>query len=356
MQLAVYTDATSTGGAEMALGHLLAALDASIEVDVLGVDPLVLQTIASRRPSADVRVLSPVRNKSDLPNVAAHVRAITESRPSIVHVNLWSPWAGQYGILGGLIARRPVVAVEQIVFGSPARLQRGLRRLLCSRLAAHVAVGDGTARQIEDLIGLPRGSVETIHNGVPDVPFRAVDRLRPGPIVGSVARLHEQKGLDVLVRALVLLPDVTVVLVGDGPERERLERLATELGVRDRLVITGWVENPRDYLPSFDVFCAPSRFEGFPLAVTEALLARRPVVGSSVESIPEAVEHGSTGLIVPPDQPEALAEAISSLLRDRDQREAMGDRARGRALDRFTSSSMASSFEALYHRILDRHA
>jgi len=356
MRLAVYTDATSIGGAEKALGHLLAELDSSIEVDIVAVDLLVSQAIAARRPSADVRVLPPVRRKWDVAKVAAHMRVMREIRPSIVHVNLQSPWAGQYGILAGLTARRPVVAVEQIVFGSPAGLQRGLRRVLCSRLVAHVAVGEGTARRIEDLIGLPHGSVETIHNGVPDIALHPVDRLRPGPIVGSVARLHEQKGLDVLIRALASLPDVTVVLVGDGPERSKLERLATELGVRDRILIIGWVENPRDYLPSFDVVCAPSRFEGFPLAVIEAMLARRAVVGSSVESIPEAVEHGSTGLLVPPDEPEALAQAISTLLRNRHQREAMGDRARSRALERFTSSSMARSFEALYRRILDGHA
>ena len=356
MRLLAYTDARSLGGAEIALGHLLAELDSSIEVDVVGVDTFVAEAVASRRADTNIRVLAPVRNKADVPNIAAHVRAVRALEPWIVHVNLFTPWTGQYGILAGLVTRRPVVAVEQVVFGSPTSLQRRLRRLLCSGLTAHVAVGERAARGIEELIGLTEGCVETIHNGVPDIPLEPVERPRPDPTVGSIGRLHEQKGLDVLIRALALLPDVTGVLVGDGPERGNLERLARDLGVRDRIVITGWVENARDYLPSFDLVAAPSRFEGFPLAVIEAMLARRPVVASAVDSIPEAVEHGSTGLLVPPDAPDALAEAISTLLDDRAKREAMGKRARSRALESFTASSMARSFEALYCRILEDHA
>jgi glycosyltransferase involved in cell wall biosynthesis len=296
-----------------------------------------------------------VRNKADLPSIAAHIRTVRALRPDIVHVNLYSPFAGQYGLIAGLLARCPVVAVEQIVYGSPTRLQLRLRRLLCTRLSAHVAVGERAARGIEELIGLPHGSVEAIHNGVPDIPLRSVERPRPGPIVGAVGRFSRQKGFDVLIRALAALPDVTGVLVGDGPQRGALERLAEELGVEDRIVITGWVERPRDFLPAFDVVAAPSRFEGFPLAVIEAMLAGRAVVASSVESIPEAIEDGSTGLLVPPDAPEALAQAIRTLLDDPGLREEIGGGARSRALARFTASTMARRYEALYRRMLGEH-
>jgi glycosyltransferase involved in cell wall biosynthesis len=346
-------DSVDIGGAEIALGHLLAELDPSIEVSVLGVDRGVAETIASRRPGSSVSIVPSVRNKTDIGPIAAHVRAIRALRPDLVHVNLWSTWEGQYAILAGLLNRRPVIAVEQIVFGAQPPIQRALRRLLCSRLAAHVAVGERVAREVEEMIGLDTGSIETIYNGVPDVFLNPVPRPAEGPIVGAVGRLSPQKGLDVLVRAIALLPpEVTCVLVGDGPLRGDLERLAASLGVGDRVIVTGWIERARDYLPVLDVVAMPSRFEGFPLAAVEAMLASRPLVATPVQSIPEAVQDGTTGLLVPPENPDALAGAVAELLGDRARREEMGRRGRALALEQFTSQTMARSYEALYRRLL----
>lgn len=353
VRLTAYMDSVEVGGAEIALGHLLAELDPSIEVTVLGVDPGVVEAIASRRTGSAESIVPVVRNKADLGGIARHVRAIRALRPDLLHVNLQSPWEGQYGILAGLLNRRPVVAVEQIVFGSPPPVQRFLRRALCSRLSAHVAVGERAAREIEEMIGLEAGSVETIHNGVPDVSPNPVPHPVGGPIVGAVGRLVHQKGLDLLIRAVASLPEeATCVLVGDGPERDALERLARELGVGDRLIVTGWIDRPRDYMAALDVVALPSRFEGFPLVAIEAMLARRALVATRVQSIPEAVEDGVTGLLVPPEDAEALAGAITTLLSDSTRREEMGERGRARALERFSAQAMARSYEALYRRLL----
>jgi glycosyltransferase involved in cell wall biosynthesis len=346
-------DSLYIGGAEISLGNLLAELDPSIDVSVLGVNRQVAETVATRRPGTRVSLVPAVRNKADLRPIAAHVRAVRDLRPDLLHVNLWSSWEGQYGILAGLLNRRPVVAVEQIVFGSQPWIQRALRRALSRGLAAHVAVGRQVGREVEEMIGLERGSIETIYNGVPDVALNPVARPAAGPTVGAVGRLSPQKGLDVLIRAMALLPgDVTCVLVGDGPLRAELEQLAESEGVADRLIITGWVERARDYLPALDVVAMPSRFEGFPLAAVEAMLASRALVGTRVQSIPEAVQDGRTGLLVAPDDPQALAAAVAELLRDVPRREEMGARGRALALERFTSRTMARSYEALYARLL----
>jgi glycosyltransferase involved in cell wall biosynthesis len=348
----VYSDAASVGGAESVAGHLIAELDGAIEPAVLGVERAVVDAIASRRPGTPVRVVPRVRNKADLRGIAAHLGAMRALRPDVLQVNLHSPWSGQYAILAGVLTSTPVVAVEHLAFASTSALQRRFRRLLCSRLAAHVAVGEHAAHLTEELIGLPRGSIETIHNGVPDAPSERAPRVRPGPLVGAVGRFSPQKGLDTLIRALPSLPGVTCVLVGDGPERPGLERLAEELGVSDRMVMTGWVEQPRDYLPSFDLVALPSRYEGLPLVVIEAMLAERPVVASDVGSVSEAVEGGRTGMLVPPDDPAALAAALSKLLADPELRAKMGTRARELALARFSPAAMTRSYEALYRRIL----
>jgi LmbE family N-acetylglucosaminyl deacetylase len=114
----------------------------------------------------------------------------------------------------------------------------------------------------------------------------------------------------------------------------------------------GWVDNPRAYLPTFDVYCLPSRFEGFPLAMVEAMLAERPIVASAVSSVAEAIRDGETGLLVPPDDEHALANALRRLLDDRNLASALGRRAYDVAVEEFTSERMATAYEALYEEIL----
>jgi glycosyltransferase involved in cell wall biosynthesis len=142
------------------------------------------------------------------------------------------------------------------------------------------------------------------------------------------------------------------VLVGDGGERAALERLAAELALDGRLAFTGWSEEARAQLASFDVFVLPSRYEGFPLAVVEAMMAGLPVVASDVGSVREAVRDGATGLLVPPNDPGALAAAVGRLLADPGRAREMGRAGRRLALERYTAAAMARSFECLYDEIL----
>ena len=292
------------------------------------------------------------RNKMDLGAIARHVSALRRSRAELLHVNLHTPWSAQFAIAAGLLARVPVVLVEQVPFATRSAMQRRIRRFLCERVAAHVAVGQRAARRIEELIGLKAHSVIAIHNGVPDLALTPVPPPGQPPLIGAVGRLSTQKGFDVLLRAFAQLPTGTLVLVGDGPERGHLEQLARSLGIAERVVITGWVDQPRNYLPVFDVVAQPSRFEGFPLAIVEAMLASRAIVTTPVDSIPEAIEDGVTGRLVEPDDPSGLASAISELLADASLRTKLGNRARERAVARFTASAMARAYERLYASLL----
>jgi glycosyltransferase involved in cell wall biosynthesis len=352
-RLAVYTDSGYAGGAETSLGHLLAELDRGLDVTVLGVAREVVERLAARRPGAEAHVLPPVRTKASVRPFAAHVRAVRRLRPELFHANLSTPAACRYGLLAAeLVPGVRAVAVEQLPYPLHGRLQRGLKRLVSRRLAAHVAVGERAAREVEELVGLPRGSVRTIRNGVPDVELEPLPRPFEGPILGSLGRLDRQKGHDVLLRALAELPEARLVLVGDGPERAALEELALELGLGERVLFAGWQEEPRRWLTAFDAFVLPSRFEGFPLAVVEALLARVPVVASDVGSVAEAVREGETGLLVPAEDERALAAALRRLLGDEALRRRLGERGRELALESFTAAAMARSFERLYEEIL----
>lgn len=349
-----YTDSHQIAGAELVLGELLGAIDPRYQVTVVGEKSKTLDAIAAFRPGTRTMVLPPVRNKFDVKAFVTHVRAIRALRPRIFHANLRHPWSCQYGLFAALTIRGTcTVAVQHLPLESSSRLQRWLMRCLFLRLDAHVvAGGEGSARLIERVAHLPEGSVVGIANGVDDVRVVPLARLSEGPVIGALGRLHEQKAFDVLVRALPMLPDVTAVLVGDGPERPALERLATDLGVADRLVITGWTTEARRYLAGFDVFVLPSSYESFPLSILEAMLAGLPVVATDVGSVSDAVRHGETGLIVPLADPAAIASAVIAILGDAPLRERMGRTGRELALERFSVGAMALSFETLYQELL----
>src|SRR5262249_45203606 len=158
--------------------------------------------------------------------------------------------------------------------------QKWLKRVTSRRLAGHVAVGERAAREVEEIAGLPSGSVGTIYNGVPDVQPQVRDS-RPFT-VGSLARLHAIKGLATLLSAVAGLDGVRVLLVGDGPARPELEAQAAQPELAGRVEFAGWDDRARDRLADLDVFVLPSHNEGFPLSIVEAMLASLPVVATDV--------------------------------------------------------------------------
>ncbi|MGZ4336352.1 MAG: glycosyltransferase [Gaiellaceae bacterium] len=351
LRVVVYTDSPQVGGAERSLANLVEALADEVDVTVLGTDEAVVQTVAATRPQARAIVVPFVRSRLDVRSALAHARVLARVNPDIFHANLISPWSCQAAIYIALLRRGTrVVAVEQLPTSPvvPTSMQRLLKRLASRFLDAHVAVGTQSARDVERIVGLREGSVRTIHNGVPDrlAPRRQTDPARP--LVGSVGRLETQKGFDVLLSALRLVPNAELLVIGDGPEGGHLQELARDLGVAERVTWAGWLSDPRVRLAEMDVFVLPSRFEGFPLAVVEAMLAERPVVATTAGSVRDAVIEGETGLLVPPDDPESLAGAINQVLADAGRGAEMGRRGRELALERFTARATAAAFEELY--------
>jgi glycosyltransferase involved in cell wall biosynthesis len=351
LHLLAYTDATEVGGAELVLGALLRSLDPDIDVTVGGVDKHVVETVAAQRPRARTTLLRPVRGKFDALRILEHVRRVWALRPDVMHAHLRHPWSCQYGILAGVLAPGvAVVAVEVATLHTTSAVQRRLKRWTSRRLAAHVAVGQRSARMVEEAAGLPAGSIRTIYLGVEDhgvPPRRERDRFR----AGYVGRLSPEKGVSDLIRALPLLPDTELVVVGDGPERSSLAELANELGVDDRITFTGWRDDARAAFADFDVLVLPSSSEGLPLVLVEAMLAELPVVATDVGSVPEAVSDGETGVLLAPGSPPAIAAALERLRDDPGLRVRMGKAGRREALQRFSPEAAARAFAQLYEEV-----
>jgi glycosyltransferase involved in cell wall biosynthesis len=228
---------------------------------------------------------------------------------------------------------------------------RFAERLLAVRARRVVAISRALKRFQVEQVGLPPDKVEVIHYGMDEPPAAWGENpqlaLGDGPLLACVARLEPQKGVEIALRALHMCahgpPDATLIVLGEGPERPRLEALARELGVR--LVLPGRVPDVGAVLRQADVLVHPARWEGFGLAVLEAMLCSLPVVATNVSSLPELVVDGETGFLVPPDDVEAFATAVGRALGDRAE---LGRRGYERARSEFSVERMATRTAALY--------
>ncbi|MBD2847897.1 glycosyltransferase family 4 protein [Paenibacillus sp. IB182496] len=164
------------------------------------------------------------------------------------------------------------------------------------------------------------GNVKVIPNGFDEKRFRPVSHENPIPQLITVCRLVPAKGLDVLLRACALLKQrgkpFVLHMIGDGPIRKELEALAVELDLYDDIIFYGYMLHPEEFMPFFDIFVLPSRAEAFGSVFAEAALCWLALVGTNVGGIAEQIDHEENGLLVPPDDPEALCEALDKLVSD----------------------------------------
>lgn len=178
-------------------------------------------------------------------------------------------------------------------------------------------------------------------------------------VVGLLGRVTDVKGHDILLRAIAQLPVATRPwAVFAGPEEAEwgrtLRELAQELDIADRVRFLGPRSNVGALMQACDVIAAPSRMEACPLVLLEAMILGRPVVAATVGGIPDVVQHGVTGLLIPPEDPAALSAALQTALADGNLRKRLGNAARQDALERFTPEAMAEATRAVYMDALGR--
>jgi glycosyltransferase involved in cell wall biosynthesis len=185
---------------------------------------------------------------------------------------------------------------------------------------------------------------------------------RPEVVVGAVARLSKEKGLHYLLEAFAIVagrhPQARLVLAGEGPERQRLERLAARLGLGERVRFLGEVphEQVPEVLQGLDILAMPSTYEGFGVAALEAEAMEVPVVASRIHGIPDVVVDGETGLLVPSRDRQALAAAVERLATDGDLRRRLGQAGRAFVAEHYSWEENTAQMEALYEAALKEKA
>lgn len=264
-------------------------------------------------------------------------------------------------LLGRPLAR--FAGVPRIVSSIRARninyrsLKRALTRFTMRWADAVVINSCGVREFAIAAEGAPPNRLHFIPNGIRVEDFlqpidRSVLRMESGladsvRLVGSVGRLTPQKGFDNLINALALVADqnVHLLIIGTGADLEKLISLARQLGLAKRVHFAGYRHDVPRLLGSLDLYVHPARFEGMPNAVLEAMAARCPIVATAVDGIPELIEDGSDGWLVPPEDSGALARAMNAALLDPIQSQCRATHAQERAWTRFSEQAMVDAWE-----------
>lgn len=216
-------------------------------------------------------------------------------------------------------------------------------------------------------LGVPPSKIHVVYNGIS--PHLCYARPSSGDVRREwnlpdnsrlllvMGRLSGEKGQANFLRAFALVaneqPDVRAFIVGDGPDRNYLQSLANDLRLASRVVFTGYQHDVRKYYEAADVLVVPSKSEGIPNVVLEAMVFGVPIISTRVGGIPEVIQDGLSGLLVPSENPKALAEGILRLLSDRKLAQRLVQGARQECLPRFTTARRCAKLADLYQRLLE---
>lgn len=297
---------------------------------------------------------------------------LREQQPDIVQAhgaraNVYSRIAGRLAETGAIIS-----TVHNSLYDYPIGWIKKWLYLACDKLTAPLVdctlcVAESHRQELINRYGLRPDRVVTIPNGVDIKRFQPIPRNRrlreelaisdDVPVIGIVGRLTDQKGHVYLLRALPLLlakfPSLRCLVVGDGELREELQQLAADLGLTDHCLFLGVRQDIPEVLAAMDLLVLPSLSEGMPYAALEGMAMGKPVVATAVNGVPELIQDGVTGLLVPRKDPVALAKAIDTVLANPHIAASLGLAARRQVEQTYSIEAWIAQMESLYESLVD---
>ena len=327
----------SEGGVERYLQMLFKYTDVECFENIL-ICSNDYKSVGSMPNVAKVEYVDMVRNirlRSDLSAVCRVRRLIKKYRPDIIYMHsskagavgrianlgirnysIYNPHGWAFNMRGRILNKKLYIGIERIlamfcdriVCISQNEKVCALKQHICDESKLSVIINGIDIEQYE--IGMTLASVSRTELGIPEDAF----------VIGTVGRLTEQKAPDIFMQAAKMIremiPNAFFVMVGEGSLKEEILDYAEKNGLSDSLLITGWVDEPIPYIKLFDVALLLSRWEGFGLALPEYMLAERPIIATRVDAIPNIIDDGVNGLLVAPDDPFQVLDAVLKLHRD----------------------------------------
>jgi glycosyltransferase involved in cell wall biosynthesis len=302
------------------------------------------------------------RRRLDLGAWRPLIELLRREQVDILHSHLFG--ANVWGGILGRLARVPVVIAHEHSWTFEGRpLRRFLDRELIARTSTVVAaVSTEDKEKMIEVERIPPDKIRVLPNGIPPLSARAGHDLRDelgipaeAPLVGSVGELHPQKAFDVLIGAVAELrqrvPAAQLVIAGGGNDRPRLEEVIRRRGLAGAAHLLGRRDDVPDVLAALDVAVCCSDREGSPLSVMEYMAAGLPIVATRIGGIPDLIDDGVHGLLVPPRNEHALSSALERVLTDDRLRSRLGDAARERQEREFRLEDAIRRVEALYEEL-----
>jgi glycosyltransferase involved in cell wall biosynthesis len=363
-------DALRIGGAEMLLVALVSELTRSgrarSAVCAFSRDAAEARLVADLGRSADALTLVPQSRLYDPRVIGAVLGAALRFKPDVIHSHLSG--ANATSRIVAALVRRPHATTIHTLPGPRSednrarRLAEGLTARLSNRLVAPSAE---MAAAYAAAYHLPRSRFRIVANAPVAAPPPGFDREafrggllggRPGRLVLCVARLEAEKGIDDLIAAAELLratrPDVRVLVAGGGTEHERLRDRIERGGLGDSVQLLGPRTDVGQLLAAADAFCLPSRYEGLPVSLLEALAAGLPCVVTAVGAVPALVRDGESALVVPPAEPPQLARALELVLGDATLAARLGRMGQVLVREHHSLPAVAARYADLYEELI----
>lgn len=307
-----------------------------------------------------------IRNLRDITGYRRLLSHVRELMPDMIHSHLTT--SSIYGSLLSMQTGIPLVASMHVMPEQGLGFQRKLLRqlleiLLLKRYAARIVMVSAAARDAwiaNGTFGPER--LHVIHNGIPVIPTDTAARLQvrknlgldaDTTVIACISVMRAGKGLEYLLEAFACLqqPDTGLLLIGDGPERQQLESLASELGIAGRVTWTGFRHDTARLLEASDLFVLPSLFDAFPTVLIEAMMLGIPVIASNTGGIPEIVQHGKNGLLTEPGSSLALQQAVTRLLEDPGLASSLAEQGRYHAMQQLSLSAWQERLQSCYQAV-----
>jgi len=311
----------------------------------------------------------------DIRAIPKLIRILREDKIDILHTHCFR--ADLYGRILGRILDIPVI-VSTIHNTHVTMFKNDYNRLVAtmatwlnrySAQLAHglIAISEEVRRHIIEEEKIHHRYIPVIYNGIEIAPFLKQQhkektlRSQLGLhsnyyLVGTVSALYPRKGLRYLIEAALHIfpryPNTRFLIIGDGPLRNTLEEQIASLGLQDKILLMGHRRDVVQLLSILDVFVLSSLSEGVPIAILEAMASGKPVVATYVGGVPEIVQEGITGLLVPPKDAEALANAIAVFIQRPELGTMMGGAGQKRVIEKFSAATMAMEYEKVYRKLL----
>lgn len=367
-----YTDTPQTGGAELQIFLLAKFLNKDKFTPILACSAYpALDRWCENFIKEGIKVIRMnVKHKHDPRHYFQIKQIIKNEKIDLAHLHLWNPASCRYAFSAAGSCKIPIITTEHDPF-ELSFLKDLLKKQNLKKVREIITVSRNNQKILQKLYPEHKEKIKIIHNGIDTVwwqsqllRFTDEDRKKIKErlfmarentlIIISIAELHERKGLKHLIEAIPKIvkkfPNIKLVIVGEGPDRQNLEKLIKKLDIEKHVVLIGTQKEIPKLLKSSDILVLPSRREAFGFVLLEAMITGIPVIASKVGGISEIIDN-KNGLLVESENPEKLSAALIDLIGNPKKRQKLAAAGHKTVLEKFTTKKMAEEYEREYSAI-----